>query len=1672
MTWQAMTAGSLAPAELLLTWLVQSSVLLAIGLILGRASRRWGPAVQSAVYRTTLAAVLLCPIASSSMAAMGFGGWVLRLPQVAGVEQAPPTVAGRVASITPAASSVNPPPQIEPQPASPTDEIPNPARPRIPAASIPGASVIPTTVEPLPQIESPATTSTVTMPAIGLVARLVLALAGLWVLIAATLIIRLAVGQSRMARLRLGAVPADLEAESLCKELAGQMRLDPPSVLRSPFLSSPCLDGLRRPAILLPEESEANLRETFIHELAHLSRRDGLWNLLRRLTSALFWFQPLLWVLSRRIEESAEEVCDDFVVAFGSDRTQYAGHLLELAGRTLPPLAPAGVGMISLPSMLGRRIRRILDSSRQLSTRAGRRAIAATLIAGLAGTILAGLVGVGTAARAVQGDQKGDAKGAAEDGPKIVKGQVVDPDGKPVAGARVVDLDYLAPTTTVDTNNFRMGSGYWPWTRRELDRGTTGADGRYQLSIRPSAPDASLDENARKNWNMPLVVAQAPGYGPAWWDGSRDLPADKPLRLVKDDVPIEGRVLDLEGRPVAGAAVQVRRLVAPRDMPEFEKWLAAMRPNAGGTRPEYPGWSFMELTAGTPALWPPVHTDADGRFRLTGIGRDRIATLDVTGESIAFQQIQVITRDLGATPIRGERASGTSLVDSDYHGARFTMIAQPGQTIEGTVRDARTKAPIPGVTVAVQTLAGTTQDVEGLVSAVTGPDGGYRLAGLPKGEGHRLGLYPPIDRPYFITDNLRTPKAPGLGPVGLDIDLKPGIWITGRVTDARTGRPLQAAIHYFPYLANEHAEGYPNFHPGLSLFWTGNRYRTDAEGNYRVVGIPGRGIVAAHSFDGTYRMGIGVDRLSAQPGPRQDRAFGLPTYNAMNPLEYHAVAEVNPTDRAEEVHQDLILEPGRSLVVQLVDPEGKPVIEASAHGLHPQPIEGHYSGLDEKSRVEVTGLDPKVSRTVVFQHHGRNLGATLVIRPGESVEGIRTVTLRPCGTVTGRLVDNEGKPVAATIELGVNYGDDNGTGVLTPGYRVAEDGRFRLNELIPGATHQVRAADLVRPGTRMARERFQAFAMAERLVAEPGQVIDLGTFNVETGQRVKEPERPAVKAEDRPAASFREMPITGRIIDLEGHPVAGVKVRVTGIRKPKSGDLSPWIEAIRRGEPPWVAYKHIEEEKDETKVPKGFVETDRDGRFRLTGIRAECGVGITIEGPTIAYTSLDVVTRNMKPFKADGFTNTFGPGVQTIHGADFTYTAAPGRVIEGVVLDAKTLKPMADVGVWSYGFAGSNFVGIKSLKTTTDPAGRFRIEGMPKGSGNKLFVVPNDDQPYFMQEVEVSDPAGLEPVAVEITLHRGIFIEGKVTEKGTGTPVAGAFMHYFPFLDNPFVQQAPEFRRGGNTDGAGHQDRYKSKADGSYRLVGLPGRAIVGAVDFSGKSYRRGAGSESIKGMNENGHFPTWNNPVPPGRYFPTSMKEVTPDAKAETVHLDIEMDPGAKVGLRVVDPQRKPVEGVLAIGRSERGRQDRGPQSGSTFDVEGLGPGEDRTVVLQHEARKLGRVIQVKAGDDAKERVVVKLEPAATITGRVVDADGQPVPGALVGTQPQPGGDFSPRLPEVVSGKDGRFTFDNIPVGCQYGLFARAGASYVETKLAFRRDIDVRAGETTDIGDLKFDRN
>ena len=78
-----------------------------------------------------------------------------------------------------------------------------------------------------------------------------------------------------------------------------------PALLESVEVRSPALYGLFRPRMLLPKGfiskfSPAELRFVFLHELAHLKRRDLLVNWVMTAVQILHWFNPLVWLAFTR----------------------------------------------------------------------------------------------------------------------------------------------------------------------------------------------------------------------------------------------------------------------------------------------------------------------------------------------------------------------------------------------------------------------------------------------------------------------------------------------------------------------------------------------------------------------------------------------------------------------------------------------------------------------------------------------------------------------------------------------------------------------------------------------------------------------------------------------------------------------------------------------------------------------------------------------------------------------------------------------------------------------------------------------------------------------------------------------------------------------------------------------------------------------------------------------------------------------------------------------------------------------------------------------------------------------------------------------------------------------------------------------------------------------------
>ncbi|MDQ3145049.1 MAG: M56 family metallopeptidase, partial [Pseudomonadota bacterium] len=106
------------------------------------------------------------------------------------------------------------------------------------------------------------------------------------------------------------------------------------ALLTSNELTSPISWGLMRPVILLNDEALAASGEAeaiIAHELAHVARLDWAKLMLARVATAIFWFNPLAWLLAREAHQLREEAADDAVLAANIADTDYAQLLVGVA---------------------------------------------------------------------------------------------------------------------------------------------------------------------------------------------------------------------------------------------------------------------------------------------------------------------------------------------------------------------------------------------------------------------------------------------------------------------------------------------------------------------------------------------------------------------------------------------------------------------------------------------------------------------------------------------------------------------------------------------------------------------------------------------------------------------------------------------------------------------------------------------------------------------------------------------------------------------------------------------------------------------------------------------------------------------------------------------------------------------------------------------------------------------------------------------------------------------------------------------------------------------------------------------------------------------------------------------------------------------------------------------
>jgi hypothetical protein len=125
--------------------------------------------------------------------------------------------------------------------------------------------------------------------------------------------------------------------------------------------------GALKPTIVLPlseEQWSHNDRKMILqHEMAHIRRGDWLAMLLARWVCILYWPVPGLRRLLKSLSLSAEQACDDRVLAEGADASDYASLLLKQVRQEQIPATLALAQPAEITVRIHYLVREIVDRS-------------------------------------------------------------------------------------------------------------------------------------------------------------------------------------------------------------------------------------------------------------------------------------------------------------------------------------------------------------------------------------------------------------------------------------------------------------------------------------------------------------------------------------------------------------------------------------------------------------------------------------------------------------------------------------------------------------------------------------------------------------------------------------------------------------------------------------------------------------------------------------------------------------------------------------------------------------------------------------------------------------------------------------------------------------------------------------------------------------------------------------------------------------------------------------------------------------------------------------------------------------------------------------------------------------------------------------------------------------
>lgn len=608
------------------------------------------------------------------------------------------------------------------------------------------------------------------------------------------------------------------------------------------------------------------------------------------------------------------------------------------------------------------------------------------------------------------------------------------------------------------------------------------------------------------------------------------------------------------------------------------------------------------------------------------------------------------------------------------------------------------------------------------------------------------------------------------------------------------------------------------------------------------------------------------------------------------------------------------------------------------------------------------------------------------------------------GTIAGRVLDANGKPLSGSRVLWTAFRDDDEllvdqTAGTTPAplgeAKTDETGRFRIAFEKAGVLVAVRVVTAGSPEARLAGPY------------DSGDTTDLGDVRLIAAAK-----------------------LSGKVVDDAGKAVAGARVSIIGggggggfgggfgdgetvfIYETKAGadgsfamvDAPEGSRAISARAPGFIPLTRfaLEQRSDERIVMRrgGVVRgtvTDAAGKLAEGAIvicedvaaRTDASGAYRLEG--VAYGTRTVETVYKEDFAARN------EAVKVLRDAD---AEAPLRLaraaaVAGSVIEESTRKPIAGARI-SLLNPGRLFGGRRAARLGhTDARGRFRVGGL----GAHHYTVQASRDGYLAATIPNVVAAFASPGSVAIALQRAATVAGVVSDD-KGQPAGGARVR---------IQRDPSMRalfRGASLQSVFGQLTAMTGPDGAFLLRGLP--AFKGAILEASKT---GFASARKLGMSWKTGEQVKGVTLAMKRGLTAAGKVV--DAQAIAIA-------GAQIYAQKRDVGPGGGRGGIAIraGGAQADKPDAVSGADGTFTVGGLEEGDYAVAVTRDGyARKAVASLEVKGPDVSKWPPIV-LSAGMTVGGSVKSVQGQPV----IGAQIFAAGETTGRPLDASSDVDGKF--------------------------------------------------